>query len=202
MILDIVLILITLVSAFFGYKKGLVKLGAGLLAGIVALILTIALYNPISQLVIDNTQLDEKIEEIFVKNATSVINDQSETQNENNEISKYAKSLTQDTLEKQSKNLSKYVVYAIIAIIIFVLMKIILKIIISVADVVAKLPILKQFNEVGGTAYGLLRGAIFSLIIILLVTMFAKVNPENKINNYIDGSFLTKIVYENVAKIK
>ena len=42
-IIDIVLIAILLLSTFLGYKKGLVKLGAKLFAGIIAIILTIVL---------------------------------------------------------------------------------------------------------------------------------------------------------------
>ena len=39
--IDIILIAIVLLSAFLGYKKGLVKLGAKLFAGIIAIIITL-----------------------------------------------------------------------------------------------------------------------------------------------------------------
>ena len=53
------------------------------------------------------------------------------------------------------KNIAKGVVYALTAIILFVVVKIILSIVVSLIDGIAKLPILKQFNEVGGMAYGI-----------------------------------------------
>ena len=40
-LIDIILIAILIISAFLGYKKGLVKLGAKLFAGIIAIIVTI-----------------------------------------------------------------------------------------------------------------------------------------------------------------
>ena len=42
-IIDLILIAIVLLSAFLGYKKGLVKLGAKLFAGIIAIVLTLIL---------------------------------------------------------------------------------------------------------------------------------------------------------------
>ena len=39
-LIDIILIIIILISTFLGYKKGLVKLGAKLFAGIIAIIVT------------------------------------------------------------------------------------------------------------------------------------------------------------------
>ena len=54
-IIDIILIAIVLLSAFLGYKKGLVKLGAKLFAGIIAIILTIIVYKPVSGMIIKNT---------------------------------------------------------------------------------------------------------------------------------------------------
>ena len=42
-LIDIILIAILIISAFLGYKKGLVKLGAKLFAGIIAIIVTVSI---------------------------------------------------------------------------------------------------------------------------------------------------------------
>ena len=67
-------------------------------------------------------------------------------------------------------------------------------------DVIAKLPILKQFNEIGGIIYGLIRGALIACICVLLMGAYAKINPESTISNTIDSSYLTKIAYKNIVK--
>ena len=69
-IIDIILIAIVLLSAFLGYKKGLVKLGAKLFAGIIAIILTIIVYKPVSGMIIKNTNIDENIKNSIIQNAT------------------------------------------------------------------------------------------------------------------------------------
>ena len=61
-IIDIILVAILLLSTFLRYKKGLVKLGAKLFAGIIAIIVTIVAYRPVSGMIINNTSIDEKIE--------------------------------------------------------------------------------------------------------------------------------------------
>ena len=60
-LIDIILIAILLISAFSGYKRGLVKLGANLFAGIIAIVVTLILFRPIAGAIIKNTTLDEKI---------------------------------------------------------------------------------------------------------------------------------------------
>ena len=75
-IIDIVLIAIIILSAFLGYKKGLVKLGAKLVAGIIAIILTLIVYKPVSNFVIAHTSIDEKIEEAIVENTNSYLNNE------------------------------------------------------------------------------------------------------------------------------
>ena len=74
-IIDISLIAILLLSTFLGYKKGLVKLGAKLFAGIIAIILTIVLYKPVANAIIKNTPIDEKIENIIIENTTNFVDE-------------------------------------------------------------------------------------------------------------------------------
>ena len=61
-VIDIILVLIEALSAFLGYKKGLVELGAKLFAGIIAIVITLIIYKPVGNIVIKNTSIDEKIE--------------------------------------------------------------------------------------------------------------------------------------------
>lgn len=193
-IIDIILIAIIILSAFLGYKKGLVKLGTKLFAGIIAIIVTIAIYKPISGIIINNTTIDEKIENAIIQNTTNFID-------ENSQIPDIVTNQVQnEILPSEAKNIAKNVVYAITAIVLFIAVKIALSIVISLMDFVANLPILKQFNEVGGIIYGLVRGVLIVGIFILLMGVFIKINPESTLNKNIQDSYLTKKVYENIVK--
>lgn len=193
-IIDIILVLIILLSAFLGYKKGLVKLGAKLFAGIIAIIITIIVYKPVSGMIINNTSIDEKIKDAIIQNTTNVINENEQIQND------FTNHLENNILPEQAENIAKNVVYAITALVLFIAVKIILSIIISLMDFVANLPILKEFNEIGGIIYGIVRGLLIVCICILLMGVYTKINPESTINNNIQNSHLTKIIYENIVK--
>ena len=162
-----------------------------LFAGILAIIITLILYQPVSNAIIKNTPLQTKIENIIIEKT------QTENQEENSNV---INELSQNMIKEQAKNISINVVHAITMIGIFLLVKIILSIVFALINGIANLPILKQFNEVGGIAYGLVRGAIISVICIALLGVYAKINPQNKINTEIENTYLTKIVYKNIIK--
>lgn len=193
-ILDLILVLILLLSTFLGYKKGLVKLGAKLFAGIIAIILTIIIYRPVSGIIINNTQIDEKIEAAIIENTTKFIDGKSDSSNS------VTSNIENEILPEQAENMARGAVYAIIGIILFVVVKIILNIIISLVGFVAELPILKQFNEVGGALYGIIRGILIVGIIILLIGVITKINPENSLNEKIEDSYITKMLCEKIVK--
>ena len=184
-IIDIVLILIIILSAFLGYKKGLVKLGTKLIAGIVAIIITLIAYNGVSNFIIKNTQIDEKIESIVIENTTKVTEDNS---------------IVNGVISNEQNTIAKWIVNVVIAIIIFIASKILVSLVISLLDIVAKLPILKQFNEIGGIIYGILRGIIIIVILIAILGVLAKVNPTMNINEKIENTHITKIVYNKIVK--
>ena len=190
-LIDIIFIAIILLSAFLGYKKGLVNMASKLFAGILAIIITLILYQPVSNAIIKNTPLQTKIENIIIEKT------QTENQEENSNV---INELSQNMIKEKAKNISINVVHAITMIGIFLLVKIILSIVFALINGIANLPILKQFNEVGGIAYGLVRGAIISVICIALLGVYAKINPQNKINTEIENTYLTKIVYKNIIK--
>lgn len=193
-IIDIILLAILILSAFLGYKKGLVKLGAKLLAGVIAIIIIIIIYKPVSNIIINNTSIDEKIENAIIENTTNFIDENSKVPSE------VTGQLTDEILPEEARNIAKNVVYVITAIILFIFIKIALSIVISLMDSVASLPILKQFNEIGGIIYGIIRGILIIFICVLLMGVFIKINPESKLNSEIASSCLTKIIYINMVK--
>lgn len=204
-LIDIILVAIVVISAFLGYKKGLVELGAKLIAGLVAIILTLIIFKPIGNVIIKNTSIDEKIENVILENTKNFIDENSQVSD-----NKYIQSASdnavtevkENILPEQARNIAVNVVYVASAIIIFIVSKIVLSIIITLANAVASLPILKQFNEIGGLLYGIIRGAVISFIIILIIGTVAKMTPNGTVSKDVESTILVKEVYNNVIKIK
>ena len=202
-IIDIVLVAIVALSAFLGYKKGLVELGAKLFAGIIAIILTLIIYKPIANIVMSNSNIDEKIENIIIEKTNEIVDKNTPTSD-----NKYIQDTTESVAnqikgeisEEQAKSISINVIYAGSIIIIFILIKIILTIVIKLLDTVAELPILKQFNEVGGLAYGLIRGLLIMIIFITIIGIFININSESSLNERVDETYITKAICNIIVK--
>ncbi len=202
-IIDIILVAIVALSAFLGYKKGLVELGARLFAGIIAIILTLIVYKPIANVVISNSNIDERIENIIIEKTNEIVDKNTPTSD-----NKYIQDTTESVAnqikgeisKEQANSISKNVIYAGSIIIIFILIKIILTIVIKLLDTVAELPILKQFNEVGGLAYGLIRGLLIITIFITIIGIFININPESSLNDRVDETYLTKAICNIIVK--
>ena len=65
-VVDVILCSIIILNVFIGYKKGLIKVAFNIFAFFIAIIATFILFKPISNLVIHNTQIDDKIKETIV----------------------------------------------------------------------------------------------------------------------------------------
>ena len=184
--MEIAINLITLgilaISIFFGYKKGLVGVAFKLCALIVSIVVTLILFQPISNLVIEKTELDEKIENIIVENGTKQQSEENETQEQNTVagyIDQYVENTTtqiqNNIVESSARTLAINIVKGIVIIGLFIVIRIALILLNFLADTIAELPIVKQFNKLGGIIYGALRGIVIIYIILIIATF---INPE------------------------
>ena len=131
-VIDIILVLIVALSAFLGYKKGLVELGAKLFAGIIAIVITLIIYKPVGNIVIKNTSIDEKIENTILEKTTNVIDENSKISDNkyiqdasDNAVSQ----VKEEVLPEQARNIAVNVVYGATALILFIVSKIVLSIV-------------------------------------------------------------------------
>ena len=189
-IIDIVIILFVLASIYLGYKKGLISLGIQLLAFIISLIITLVLYRPIGSMIINTTQLDEKLQEIIQVNAESIISEDSDNKI-TNELIESAKN---GMLPEVSRSLAINIIYGVTMLVLFIVSRICLIFIKSLSDLIAKLPIINQFNKLGGVLYGLLRGLLITYAIVMIMNLMITFNPKGSLNDIMDETYLTKMI--------
>ncbi len=187
-IIDIIIILLIALSVFFGYRKGLIALGIQLVAFAIALIITFILYRPIANVVINSTTLDEKLQATITTNADKFLEEKDEDRTQN----KLIQSAKQGMLPEASRTLSINIIYGATMLILYVIAKICLLLIKSLADTIAKLPILKQFNRLGGAVYGLLRGLLITYAILLVLNLVISVNPKSQLNELMNDAYVAK----------
>ena len=190
---DIILVVLIALSIFLGYKKGLASLAIKLCAFIIAILITFILYRPIANLIINTTSVDESIEDTIYNKVTEMIQ-----KDETNELtSDLIESAKQGMLEQSARELAINVVYGGTIIILFIVVRIALIFVSALANLVAKLPIIKQANEVGGAIYGLLRAIVIIYAILLVINFIGELNPKNIATQTINESTITKAMYEN-----
>lgn len=190
-IIDIVVFAFILISVLLGYKKGLISLGIHLVAVIVALVIAFILYRPIGNLVINTTSIDESLEQTIQGQIESAA--ESGLGEDNALVKNVGEGLTQET----SRSLAINIIYGVTMLILFIILRICLVFINSIANAIAKLPILKQFNKLGGVLYGLLRGIIIVYAILLIIGLIITLNPEGALNQTISATYLTKVMIEH-----
>lgn len=199
-VIDIVLVLIIIFSIYRGYKKGIVNIGFKILAFVLSLIISIVLYGPITDLIINNTDIDEKIEQVIIDNG--IVEENSNVSNGiETFIQNYSEDLaknTQNTIVKTTaKPIAKNVVGIAVMIILFLGSRIILTILKMFTNIITDIPIIKQCNEVAGMIYGLLISAII-IYGLLAITFFAmSLSGNTTINTVIENSYITKFLYNN-----
>ena len=201
-IIHIILIAILALTTFIGYKRGLVKVIFKMFAFIVALIITIVLYKPVTNVIINNTELDEKIASIIIENGTV----EQEKSNENKTIDSYIEdtknNLQNDIVNSAAGTIAINLVSIIVVIALFIAIRIALMLVGFFADSLAELPVVKQFNEAGGIVYGILQGFLI-IIVILTITYFIYTTTQNSsITSVIDSTYVTKFIYYNNPIIK
>ena len=188
-IIDIIIILFILVSVFLAYKKGLISLAINLVAFIIAIVITLLLYQPIANLIIKVTPIDEKLQIEIQEKVENII---SENEEENEITNRLIESAKKGVLPDASKSLAINIIKGITMILLFMIARISLILIHSLADVISKLPIINQFNKLGGILYGLLRGVLMTYIILMVINLTIPVNPKGALNEAMQESYLAK----------
>lgn len=187
-IIDIIIVLFILASIFLGYKKGLITLGIQLCAFLIAIVVTFVFYRPIGNIMINTTQIDEKLQETIQANVEKFMAEDHETQKTNSLIESARNGMLQET----ARNLAINIIYGITMLVLFAILRIGLLFINSLANAIAKLPILDQFNKLGGILYGLLRGVLISYVILMIISLMISVNPKSSLSEMMDTTYLAK----------
>ena len=209
-VVDLIIILILGLCIFNGYKKGLAKSLLKLLTSLIAIIIAIVLYKPFVNFVIERTTIDDNIKFSLEK----IINQNTDHENEdlvneesgipkpianylNNNIKQSAETQKEAAISESSKAAAELIINAACVVIIYIIAKILLKIITLFIDIFASLPVIKQFNELGGIIYGIIEGIVILLIIVTLISVITPLIGNYEVPNMILDSHIGKFLYNN-----
>lgn len=193
-LIDLILIAIIALFTFIGYKKGLIKVAFGLVSFILAIVISVILYKPVSNFIIKYTPLDDYIESTISERLTASETSKEETENM---VSNYYNNIKNASTSVIASGISKTVINVSCMLVVFIVAKIILLFFKFIGDLVAKLPLIKQFNSAGGFIYGLLKSFVIIYILLAIIALLSPIININNIVSIINSSIITNIMYNN-----
>lgn len=170
-------IVFLLVVGLYGYARGLVNILLSMIAMIITVVLATALTIPVGSALKATTPVYDKMYEAISQTVTdnNVVDTNTLT---NLNLPKQLREKIADESDKAVSNFEEYVSTQItdtafnasVFLALFIVIYIIIKIVIHILDFVAKLPLLKEINKLGGFALGLIVGLIILWAACLIVT--------------------------------
>lgn len=146
-IFDLLIIGIIGLSTFIGYKQGLVKALIKIFSFVIAIVISLILYKPVSNIVIKNTSIDDNIKNAIIeKILPDGVEEDQEIIIEDN-ITNKIKGEASNTVEGIAEAFSIKLIETMVLLLLFIILKIILRIICAITDLITKLPGLKQLNK-------------------------------------------------------
>lgn len=191
-IIDLCILMIIALSTFIGFKKGFIKVAFRLISFILALIIALVLYKPVSNFINNYTPIPNKIESKIESRISS-----SNKEETNNLVANYYKNIRNISTTVIAKNITNSIVNISSILIVFLLSRLLLMFLRISTDLIAKLPLIKQFNHIGGFIYGLLAGFFIIYLFFTIITLLAPIINLNNIIKLINSSIIANIMYNN-----
>lgn len=197
------------IAGFYGYARGMVRIVLSMVAMIVTIILATILTVPIGRLIKETTPIYDNIYSTVEKSVkeNNVVNEESlgkldlpkqiVDKIEQNKIIDNYEGLVAKEITDTAFNAGVYLVVTIIV-------YIIVKVIISMLNFVAKLPLIKEVNKIGGFAIGVVYGLVVLWAACLVLTacsskpwakeIFAAINKNSFLGFVYNNNLITWLV--------
>ncbi len=144
---DLIIIAIIALCTFLGYKQGLVKAAIKILSFFIAIIVALILYKPLSNIVINNTEIDDNIKNTIIEKIKPEGVEQDAEVSIEEGLTKKIIGEADNTVEEIANAFSVKLIEISILLILFIIIKIVLRFITALTDLITNLPILKQINK-------------------------------------------------------
>lgn len=207
-IIDLVIVGIIALCVIIGYAKGLTGALIKIVSFVLSLVIAFILYTPISNYIINNTQIDDMIETTI--KSSIIKNDEEQAKEQmptvitdyiNQKVEEASNAVKENVVNSTAQEVSHTIVRAGTWIILFVIARIALIVLKYITAIIARLPVIKQFDKLGGIIYGLLEGLVityFALALISFITPMTKGNLSDSINK----SYIGSSMYNNNLLLK
>lgn len=206
-IVDLVILAIMILCIIIGYVRGLTGSLIKILSFVLSIVIAFILFIPISNLIIDKTQIDENLEQTIRE--TIIGNEQNKEEKMPQAITDYigqkVENVADDAKEaiadSTARDVSVTIVKAGTWIVLFIIARILLIFLRFITALIAKLPVIKQCDKLGGIIYGIIEGLIIVYVLLAIISFVSPMLSGN-LANVIDKSYIGSIMYNNNLLLK
>lgn len=213
-VIDLIIIGIFVLCVFLGYKRGLAGCLLNILSFVLAIIIAVILYKPVTNYIVDHTQIDENLETSIVSMLEGKVDEEGKVKEEetnmpkdmieyiNDSISNTVNETVNNAIEESAHQITMTIISAGAAILVFILAKVILLVVKILTKFVTDIPIIKQLNEIGGMAYGVIEAIVIIWIILAIISFISPMIEQTGIMVAINKSVIGNILYQNNLFLK
>ena len=176
-VVDLIILAIIVLCIVIGYIRGLTGSLIKILSFVLSVIIAFILFVPVSNLIINNTEIDENIE-TSIRNAILSEEENGEaampetiTDYIGQKVDEASDSAKETVVDSTAREVSLTIVKAGTCIALFIVARILLILLRFITSLIAKLPIIKQFDKLGGVIYGLLEGLIIVYVVLAIISL-------------------------------
>ncbi|MCT4565572.1 MAG: CvpA family protein [Maledivibacter sp.] len=216
--MDISVIIIIVISGLRGLSIGLVLSFFNIASYIVAGIIAKLYYSFVSVLIIENTNWFYRIQQFIIKNMKFLAKDSLQNQGATKEnifemmnlpkifeklfmksdaFAQYSEGSLYNINIYISELIAKVIIDLLSIIIIFIIARIALNILSTVLNGIASLPIIKQFNRLGGLIFGFIKGVLIVFILAAIMIPIVSISPSCFLANALENSIIAKSYYDH-----
>lgn len=204
----VAVIIILAVFSIVGLKKGIVRMVLSLVFSIVGIIAAIIITPGVTSYVKSNTDWDDKVlertaeyleESGFLMTTDSVevkeIFPEVFQKEINTEAEKYIQSGVEAYNEYIAGAVANFILSSIIYLLVFVVILVVCGVIGAIINAIAKLPIIRVANDMGGMAVGFVLGLLFVSLMFLVLMVFSNFPWTERIYTDIESNPVLAFMY-------
>ena len=182
------------------------KVAINFIAIFLSIILALILYKPVANFIVNNTELDEKINSgVYEKIKDEDFYNLSDEAKDKNGLLQISDKYINEAIQSSKDNVAQYVsdritetiINGIAFVIVVIALRVVLILLYLLSDVIGSLPIIKQFNKSGGILYGVIEGLFFINLVFAILYVLNPVCLNGKIDEAVQKSNLGKLAYND-----
>ncbi len=209
-IIDIVIVAIIALCLFLGYRRGLTGSLLKILSFVLAIVIAFILFKPVSNLVINHTNWDDSLKtsiEQFITEKTSTPEEKSSLPQVivdyiDETMAQSVNEAKEVAIENTAQSVTNLIVNAGVWIAVFIIARILLIFIKFITALIAKLPVIKQFDKLGGILYGILEAFVILYVLLAIISFIAPMINNVEFIDALNKSFIGSMLYNNNILLK